>query len=165
MLKYILLATSMCIAAPAFAQETTPPDTQMEDQKPVTEAAPAAPEAPPAAEPAAPVAPANPAPVAEAVVPAATAAPVAAAPATPPTPATSQDQVAQVVTTEFGAYDKAPMDSRVMWTASVARSAEKHGFAFAYWQFSSDFLLYDFSMQLFVAPILGALVPESGALK
>ncbi|WP_443747993.1 glycoside hydrolase family 5 protein [Asticcacaulis solisilvae] len=62
---------------------------------------------------------------------------------------------------EFGAYDKAPMDSRVVWTNAVARAAEAHGFAWAYWQFSSDFILYDFKTQSFVKPILNALVPES----
>ncbi len=65
---------------------------------------------------------------------------------------------------EFGAYDKAPMDSRVRWTGTVARAAEARGFAYAYWQFSSDFLLYDFSRQGWVEPILRAVVPESKAL-
>lgn len=60
---------------------------------------------------------------------------------------------------EFGAYDKAAMDERVLWTSTVARSAEKYGFAWAYWQFSSDFVLYDFKKDDFVRPILGALVP------
>ncbi len=62
---------------------------------------------------------------------------------------------------EFGAYDKAPMDSRVLWTATVARAAEAHGFASAYWQFSSDFIVYDFSKQQWVEPILHALIPDS----
>lgn len=65
---------------------------------------------------------------------------------------------------EFGAYDKAPMDSRVRWTAAVARAAEERGFARAYWQFSSDFLLYDFERQDWVEPVLRALVPDSAAL-
>jgi endoglucanase len=60
---------------------------------------------------------------------------------------------------EFGAYDKAAMDERALWTATVARTAEKYGFAWAYWQFSSDFLLYDFKRDEFVQPILKALVP------
>jgi len=47
----------------------------------------------------------------------------------------------------------------VLWTSSVARSAENHGFAFAYWQFSSDFILYDFKKQQWVTPILNALIP------
>lgn len=62
---------------------------------------------------------------------------------------------------EFGAYDKAAMEDRVLWTSTVARRAEKYGFAFAYWQFSSDFILYDFKTQSFVKPILKALVPDT----
>ncbi len=60
---------------------------------------------------------------------------------------------------EFGAYDRAAMEDRVLWTAAVARAAEKNGFAWGYWQFSSDFLLYDFKENKFVEPILKALVP------
>jgi endoglucanase len=62
---------------------------------------------------------------------------------------------------EFGAYDKASMEDRVLWTSTVARAAEKNGFAWAYWQFSSDFLLYDFKANDFVKPILKSLVPEA----
>jgi len=62
---------------------------------------------------------------------------------------------------EFGAYDKAPMDGRVKYDAAVARTAEAHGFPWAYWQFSSDFLLYDFAKQQWVAPILKALRPHA----
>jgi len=62
---------------------------------------------------------------------------------------------------EFGAYDKAAMDDRVLWTSTVARTAEKYGFAWGYWQFSSDFVLYDFRKDEFVQPILKALVPQT----
>lgn len=62
---------------------------------------------------------------------------------------------------EFGAYDKASMEDRALWTSTVARTAEKDGFAWAYWQFSSDFVLYDFKTQHFVQPVLKALVPET----
>jgi len=62
---------------------------------------------------------------------------------------------------EFGAYDKGAMPDRVLWTQTIARTAEKNGFAWAYWQFSSDFVLYDFKKQAFVEPILKALVPEA----
>lgn len=61
---------------------------------------------------------------------------------------------------EFGAYDKAPMDGRVLWTETVARAAEERGFARAYWQFSSDFLLYDFKKKAWVEPILRAVIPD-----
>lgn len=60
---------------------------------------------------------------------------------------------------EFGSYDKAPMESRVKWTNAVARNAEKYGFAWAYWQFDSDFIVYDFKTNSWVEPILNALIP------
>lgn len=62
---------------------------------------------------------------------------------------------------EFGAYDKGPMDSRAKWTAAVARFAERYGFAWAYWQFDSDFILYDFKTNSWVEPILNALIPPT----
>lgn len=61
---------------------------------------------------------------------------------------------------EFGAYDKGPMESRVLWTDTVSRAARERDFARAYWQFSSDFLLYDFGKQAWVEPILRAVIPE-----
>ncbi len=60
---------------------------------------------------------------------------------------------------EFGAYDKAPMDSRARYTAFVARAAESLGWAWAYWQFDSDFIVYDIGKDRWVEPILKALVP------
>ncbi|QNN66110.1 glycoside hydrolase family 5 protein [Sphingomonas rhizophila] len=63
---------------------------------------------------------------------------------------------------EFGAYDKSgtPTDQRVAWTSAVAREAEKNGFTWAYWQFDSDFLLWDMKADRFVEPIRGALIPR-----
>lgn len=61
---------------------------------------------------------------------------------------------------EFGAYDKAPMASRVAWTDAVARAAEARGWAWAYWQFDSDFILYDIPADHWVEPIHEALIPE-----
>jgi endoglucanase len=61
---------------------------------------------------------------------------------------------------EFGAYDKGPMDSRVAYTQAVARSAEAHGFAWAYWQFDSDFIVYDIKADAWFAPIHDALIPR-----
>jgi endoglucanase len=60
---------------------------------------------------------------------------------------------------EFGAYDKGPMDSRTRWTDCVAREAEHHGWSWAYWQFDSDFILYDIPADKWVEPIRQALVP------
>jgi len=60
---------------------------------------------------------------------------------------------------EFGAYDKAPMESRVRYTDFVARSAERQGWSWAYWQFDNDFILWDMKADKWVEPILGALIP------
>jgi endoglucanase len=62
---------------------------------------------------------------------------------------------------EFGAYDRGPMESRVRWTAAVARGAEARGWSWAYWQFDSDFILYDVKRDAWVEPILGALIPKA----
>lgn len=62
---------------------------------------------------------------------------------------------------EFGAYDKAPMESRAKWTAAVVMNAEKYGFAWAYWQLDPDFMLYDFKTNSWVEPILNALIPKN----
>jgi len=59
---------------------------------------------------------------------------------------------------EFGAYDKADMDSRARYTSFVARTAEASGWSFGYWQFDSDFVLYDMAKDIWVAPLLSALV-------
>jgi endoglucanase len=60
---------------------------------------------------------------------------------------------------EFGAYDKAPMDSRVRYIGSVARAAEQRGWSWAYWQFDNDFILYDIDKDAWVEPIRKALAP------
>jgi len=61
---------------------------------------------------------------------------------------------------EFGAYDKGPIDSRVRYTDAVARTAEKLGWSWAYWQFDSDFIVYDIDKDQWVRPIHDALIPE-----
>lgn len=61
---------------------------------------------------------------------------------------------------EFGAYDKGDMDSRARYTAYVARTAEKFGFSWAYWQFDSDFIVYNIEKEQWVTPILNALMDK-----
>ena len=61
---------------------------------------------------------------------------------------------------EFGAYEKGPMDSRARYTAAAARTAEALGWAWAYWQFDDDFIVYDIDHDRWVEPILKALVPQ-----
>ncbi len=62
---------------------------------------------------------------------------------------------------EFGAYEKADMDSRARYTAAVARVAEGLGWSWSYWQFDSDFILYDIDADEWVEPIHQALVPAA----
>ncbi|MDR7271268.1 endoglucanase [Pelomonas saccharophila] len=64
---------------------------------------------------------------------------------------------------EFGALESAGMAQRVAWTAAVARAAEARGFGWSYWQFDSDFVVWDMKADGWVKPILGALVPVPGA--
>lgn len=62
---------------------------------------------------------------------------------------------------EFGAYDKAPMASRARYISSVTRTAEERGWSWGYWQFDSDFILYDVKSDAWVEPILRALIPSA----
>jgi endoglucanase len=62
---------------------------------------------------------------------------------------------------EFGAYDRAPQASRVAYTGAVAREAERHGWAWGYWQFDSDFIAYDIDADHWNEPIYRALVPAA----
>ncbi|MFT4177869.1 MAG: hypothetical protein QM612_00160 [Thermomonas sp.] len=60
---------------------------------------------------------------------------------------------------EFGALESAGMAQRVAWTAAVARTAEGYGFGWSYWQFDSDFVLWDMQADGWVKPIHDTLVP------
>jgi endoglucanase len=60
---------------------------------------------------------------------------------------------------EFGAYSRAPQDSRVRWTEYVAREAERHGFAWAYWELASGFGVYDPAAGGWGEDLLKALIP------
>jgi endoglucanase len=62
---------------------------------------------------------------------------------------------------EFGAYNQADMASRARYTCYVARQAEKLGWSWSYWQFDSDFVVYDIDRDCWVTPILEALIPPN----
>lgn len=64
---------------------------------------------------------------------------------------------------EFGAYEKGDLDSRVRYDSYLTRTAESLGFAWTYWQFDSDFIVYDIDKDDWVKPIWRALVPETGS--
>ena len=73
----------------------------------------------------------------------------------------SKAQNRPILLGEFGAYDRggADIDSRVRYTSYVARTAESLGWAWAYWQFDSDFIVYDMAKDDWVQPIWKALIP------
>jgi endoglucanase len=60
---------------------------------------------------------------------------------------------------EFGAYWKADMEDRVLWTDFVARQAEARGMSWAYWEFCSSFGVYDTMWGAWYEDLLGALIP------
>lgn len=64
---------------------------------------------------------------------------------------------------EFGAYDGGgtPMALRAAYTDAVAREAERHHFAWAYWQFDSDFIVWDMRHDGWVTSIRDALIPPT----
>ncbi|RNL55892.1 glycoside hydrolase family 5 protein [Pedobacter jejuensis] len=61
---------------------------------------------------------------------------------------------------EFGAYEKADIASRALWTDYIARQAELRGWSWSYWQFDSDFILYDIDEDKWVDQIKNALIPQ-----
>lgn len=61
---------------------------------------------------------------------------------------------------EFGSYEKADLDSRVLWTATVRSEAEKRGFSWAYWEFGAGFGIYDRTAKEWRQSLLKALVPK-----
>lgn len=124
MLKYVLLATSVAIASPAFAQDAPAAETTV--PAPTT---PAPDQTPPEADPAAPAQDAAGTPQ-TAPTPAEATAAAQPAPAEPAAqPASSESQVAQVVNTEFANYDadkdgtldKAEFDT---WMNTLRKAAE-----------------------------------------
>jgi endoglucanase len=43
----------------------------------------------------------------------------------------------------------------------VSRIAEAHGVPWVYWQFDTDFAIYDIPHDRWIAPVLKALVPSN----
>jgi endoglucanase len=60
---------------------------------------------------------------------------------------------------EFGVYSKADMASRIRWTEFVRSEAERHRFAWAYWEFGSGFGVYDPNAKVWREELLRALIP------
>jgi endoglucanase len=60
---------------------------------------------------------------------------------------------------EFGAYERADMDSRARWTAWVRERAERLGIGWAYWEFATDFGAYARETDTWREPLRQALIP------
>lgn len=60
---------------------------------------------------------------------------------------------------EFGAFNKADIDSRVRWTTFVTRAAEQKGFSWSYWEFCSGFGVYNQQTGEWLTALINALVP------
>jgi endoglucanase len=62
---------------------------------------------------------------------------------------------------EFGAYSKADMTSRALWTEFVARTAEAYGMSWHYWEFIAGFGVYNGTANDWNYPLLYALIPKT----
>ncbi|MGB7567639.1 MAG: cellulase family glycosylhydrolase [Chitinivibrionales bacterium] len=67
---------------------------------------------------------------------------------------------------EFGANREADMGSRARWTAYCARLFERMGFSWCYWEFCSNFGIYDPDAKKFRDTLVHALIsPDTSVLK
>lgn len=73
----------------------------------------------------------------------------------------SQRHQRPILMGEFGALESAGLAQRAAWDEAVARAAEARGFAWSYWQFDSDFILWDMAQDDWVQPVHCALVPAA----
>jgi endoglucanase len=60
---------------------------------------------------------------------------------------------------EFGTFHRAPPDDRVAWTAHVRSTAEELGIPWCYWDFATDFGVYDANGRRWNERLLAALLP------
>lgn len=72
----------------------------------------------------------------------------------------SQKNQIPIVMDEFGAITQADVQSRVKWTAFVAQKAEEFKIGWVYWEFCSEFKVYDCKNGLWDSELLKALIPE-----
>ncbi|MCB2209801.1 glycoside hydrolase family 5 protein [bacterium] len=70
----------------------------------------------------------------------------------------STAQNVPLVLGEFGAIEQADHDSRVRWTAAVARAAKRTGMAWFHWDLCTDFGIYDCDAGVWDPDLLSALL-------
>ncbi len=73
----------------------------------------------------------------------------------------SQQNKVPIYIGEFGAYSKAPEESRVAWTKYVAKKSIDLGFSFAYWEWASGFGIYNKSTNQVHVGLWRALIPAN----
>ena len=61
---------------------------------------------------------------------------------------------------EFGAYEAAPMESRIRWTAAVKGEAESRKMSWSYWEFGAGFGAYDLRQNRWRDELLKALLND-----
>jgi endoglucanase len=62
---------------------------------------------------------------------------------------------------EFGAYSKADMESRRLWTTFIREQAEANGMSWNYWEFYCSFGVYDPDDEFWRKELLDALLPDN----
>ncbi|WP_112480164.1 glycoside hydrolase family 5 protein [Vibrio variabilis] len=66
---------------------------------------------------------------------------------------------------EFGVYSQfSKAEDQRAWTAFIAREAEKRGFSWHYWEYSSGFGAYDPYAEEWRAPLIEGLIPRDNSL-
>jgi endoglucanase len=65
---------------------------------------------------------------------------------------------------EFGAFNKADMESRICWTKCVVDTAAQRGFSLSYWEFCSGFGLYNQQTKSWNKGLLDAVIPPAVSL-
>lgn len=61
---------------------------------------------------------------------------------------------------EFGAYHKADLHSRKLWTNHIVRTAEKYNFSWIYWEFGAGFGVFDINTMEWNNQLLDQLIPS-----
>lgn len=59
---------------------------------------------------------------------------------------------------EFGAYQKADLHSRILWTTEVVKTAKKYDFSWFYWEFGAGFGVYDINKKKWNRELLNSLI-------
>ncbi len=66
---------------------------------------------------------------------------------------------------EFGAYEKAEMQSRIRWAAFVRSEAETRNISWAWWEFCAGFGVYNKNKKEWRADLLQSLIPPKQEVK